>query len=370
VAGATLLIFSQGEASSAIVDRFLASVGEFSGRIGRWQIWSQAGGMIAAFPVAGAGLGTFPYVFPLFRTSGEGVGLAHAHNDYLELTAEVGVAGAVVGLVAIGLVARSLRRRAAILPDENSLGYAAVAGVASIALHSLADFNLAIPGNALTLAAVLGLALGCARAPFPVVAPLAQRTRRPGARAYLASAAIAAGVVVAVGAAVSGDAGRHSRIATRTAAPAMSDLLALVQARGAGEAEPSGLAGRYIGRRLEDALALQARGLRMWPTSSTGHLQMGKLRLGHCAATSLAATEPEGCVGQAMAELHASLELSPMSATTHADVARVLLAAWPLLDEQGREAAAPIVERAQRMNPTDGDLRGGVLARRPPEAVR
>ena len=59
-----------------------------------------------------------------------------------------------------------------------------------------------------------------------------------------------------------------------------------------------------------------------------------------------------------------------MSASAHADVARVLLAAWPILDDETRAAAEPIVARAERMNPSDGDLRGATLAMRSAEALR
>jgi O-antigen ligase len=369
VAGATTLVFSQGDAASAVVDRFLASVREMQGNVGRWQIWAQATGMAAAFPLAGSGLGTFPYIFPAFRTGGAGIGLAHAHNDYLELAAEVGAAGLALGLVAAALLARGVLRWRAHPRDESHLGYAALAGLAAIAFHSLADFNLAIPGNALTLAAVLGLALVSARTPFPVVAAPAEPARRPGVRAWLATGAMAAAALAVVVSAVTGDAGRTSRMAARTAAPALEDLLALVQARDEGGMEPSAEAGRYVERRLGDALSLQARALSEWPTSSRAHLQMGKLRIGHCAASALAAAEPEDCLPGALAELQAALALSPMSATTHADVARVLLAAWPVLDDASRADAAPIIERAQRMNPADRDLRGATLAMRAVEAA-
>jgi hypothetical protein len=369
VAGAAALIFSQGGAASAVIERFLASVRELQGDVGRWQIWAQAAGMVAAFPVAGAGLGTFPYVFPAFRTGGAGMGLAHAHNDYLEAAAEVGAAGLAIGLVAAVLVGRPLLRWLSRPRDEGHFGCAALAGLAAIAFHSLADFNLAIPANALTLAVVLGLALSAARTPFPVVAAVAEPARGVGTGPRLAAAGLAALSLGAVVSTVTGGAARTTQAAARAAAPALDDLVALVQAREEGGTEPSAEAGRYVERRLRDALALQARALRQHPTSSRAHLQMGRLRLGHCAAASLAGAEPAGCLTRALAELHAALALSPMSASTHADAARVLLAAWPVLDDPSRAAAGPIIERAQRMNPADPELRGATLAMRAVEAL-
>jgi O-antigen ligase len=369
VAGATALVFSQGDTASLVIDRFLASVRELGGNLGRWQIWTQAVGMTAAFPFAGAGLGTFPYVFPAFRTGGEGMGLAHAHNDYLELAAEVGIAGLAIALVALVVVGRALLRCLTRPRDASHVGYAALAGAAAIAFHSLIDFNMAIPGNALTLAVVLGLAVASARMPFPVVAGLAEPVRRPGLRMGLATGTMVAGSLAAAVSTLAWDASRMSLIAARTAAPAMDDLLAFAQVREEGEVGPSAEGGRYIERRLLNSVNIQARALREWPTSSRGHLQMGRLRIGYCAAASLAAEEPEGCLSDATDELHAALELNPTSAATHADVARILIAAWPVLDEAARAGAQPIIERARRMNPADRDLRGGILAMGSTEGV-
>jgi O-antigen ligase len=371
VAGATGLVFSQGEAATAIIDRFLVSVGELRGNLGRWQIWSQAAGMARSFPLIGAGLGAFPFVFPAFRSGGEGVGLEHAHNDYLELAAEVGATGCLVGLLAAGLVARSLRRRPLAADDHGLVGYAATAGLVAIALHSLTDFNLAIPGNSMTLAAVLGLSLACARTKYPVVAtPPVPVERRRGARAWLGAGALTAGAFAALTVTFGGGADRQFREASLVAAPAMSDLVALAQARGEGPTEATEEAGRYIARRLDKAVALQVGGLGEWPVSSRGHIGLAKLRIGQCAAASLAGAEPEGCMARAMQEFRAALDLSPMSASAHAEVARVLLAAWPILDDDTRTAAEPIVERAGRMNPSDRDLRGATLAMRSAEALR
>src|SRR2546425_410000 len=152
VVGATLLVFSQGGAALGLLDRFVITMDEFKGSVGRGQIWLQTAGMVRDFPLFGAGLGTFPYVFSAFRTAGPGKFLDHAHCDYLETAAEAGAIGCLILFAGAVWVVRSLPRRAGAPEAHSHLGYAALTGLVAIGIHSLTDFNLAIPSNALTLA--------------------------------------------------------------------------------------------------------------------------------------------------------------------------------------------------------------------------
>ena len=365
VAGATFLVFSQGEAASALVDRFALVFVEFKGALGRGQIWSQSAAVARAFPLVGAGLGTFPSVFPAFRTTGEGTFLDHAHSDYLELAAEAGALGCF--LVAVGglfVVLPLLRRRTT--PEPLSyVGYATLTAVAALAIHSLTDFNLAIPGNALTLAVLLGLTIRWARTPALVFA----ESRAGASSSPLSWSAVPAGlfVVAAVAATVPAIAGGEGsaegefRAAAGVAVPAIGDLQAFLQAHPddqAGFAET----GRYLEKRILTGIDMQSEGLRREPLSSAAHLQMARFVLARCAAASIAAPAPPDCRGRWLGEVHAALALSPMDRATYADAGRILLGAWPILDGQGRVEAAPIIERAQAMNPADQDLRGTLAA--------
>ena len=47
-----------------------------------------------------------------------------------------------------------------------------------------------------------------------------------------------------------------------------------------------------------------------------------------------------------------------MNADLHAQVARLLIASWPVLDEAERQAAGPVIERAVEMNREDPGLAG------------
>lgn len=132
-----------------IVERFFQIEG---GADGRLQIWQQTWQMVLDHP-AGIGLGNFEVVEPAYVDSGRvGIWYRHAHNDYLQLLAETGWAGAavlVVGffiflwrgvrqVVKIGFEAGRLRLLAAI---------GALAGLFSMAFHGVLDFNFQIPAN-------------------------------------------------------------------------------------------------------------------------------------------------------------------------------------------------------------------------------
>src|SRR6185295_3514260 len=191
--GATLLLFSQGDAGGSVVGRFLGVRADLSNGLGRWGIWTQAFTMLKAFPIAGVGLGVFPEVFPAFRSSGDGIYLDHAHNDFLEFAAETGAVGCIALAVAALLVTVAVLRRPASLRDFGLFGYAAIGSVLAIALHSITDFNLAIPGNALTVSVLLGIVICWTRSPSPVLA-LDPEPPRPWVARSLLPAAVVSGL--------------------------------------------------------------------------------------------------------------------------------------------------------------------------------
>jgi O-antigen ligase len=106
--------------------------------------------IILDHPWVGTGLGTLVVVYPRYASFYNGRTVDHAHNDYLELLADTGLIGGVCGLSFIGLL---FWRGFANLQLAAGSARAAVAGsfvgCAGMLLHSLLDFNLHIPSNAL-----------------------------------------------------------------------------------------------------------------------------------------------------------------------------------------------------------------------------
>jgi len=111
-------------------------------------------------PWTGTGLGTFVAVYPQYETAYDGLVVDHAHNDYLELLAEGGVAGGCCGLTFVGVLLRwGLRNLLRAEGRRLRAVYAgALTGCCGLLLHSLADFNLHIPANALLFLMLAALA--------------------------------------------------------------------------------------------------------------------------------------------------------------------------------------------------------------------
>jgi O-antigen ligase len=128
----------------------------------RLQIAKDSLRMIAARPVLGWGLGTFPVVYPSFRSFYTNYFVNEAHNDYVQTTVETGILGLAVVCGFIVLFYRTaLRRIERWRTDIRSAAtLAAIVGVTGILIHSLCDFNLQIPANAALFFTLSALATG------------------------------------------------------------------------------------------------------------------------------------------------------------------------------------------------------------------
>lgn len=144
---------------SQLVERFAVVVSDDQSE-GRAPIWGNTIRLIAAYPVVGVGLGNFyPGLLP-HQTYGNGLAWVHAHNDYLQLLAELGIIGALIPAGLLGLSLTSALRATFTAPtrDARLLGLACTGALVAIALHSLGDFNTYILANALVLAWICGIA--------------------------------------------------------------------------------------------------------------------------------------------------------------------------------------------------------------------
>jgi O-antigen ligase len=122
-------------------------------------------------PVLGWGLGTFPTVYPQFRSFYTNFFVNEAHNDYLQLLTEMGLLGfATMIWFLIVLYRRALPKIGNWTSDvSGAVTLACTLGFSGILVHSLVDFNLQIPANA----ALFYVFCTIAAAP-----PLLQRARR------------------------------------------------------------------------------------------------------------------------------------------------------------------------------------------------
>jgi O-antigen ligase len=120
----------------------------------RIQIWADTLRLISAYPVFGCGAGAYESALLRYKTAAPLNTVDYTHNDYLQILAELGAVGFMIVAALLLALLRMLFRA-----GERHLRLACLASVAAILLHSLVDFNLYIPANALALAWVCGL--GC-----------------------------------------------------------------------------------------------------------------------------------------------------------------------------------------------------------------
>ena len=141
-------------------------------RLDTWHIFRE-------HPWSGTGLGTLQTVFNAYETLYDAKVVNHSHNDYLEALAETGIVGAACCAWFLGaLFFRSLRRL--LLQDKSfsaALHLSGLVACTGFLVHSLVDFNLHIPGNALLFLLLANLATADISSPSPP-APARHRNYR------------------------------------------------------------------------------------------------------------------------------------------------------------------------------------------------
>jgi O-antigen ligase len=126
---------------------------------GRTVIWRDSLSQFRASPIVGTGLGTFSLGHRRFQTGLVDLLVDHAHDDYLEIATETGLLGA--GLLFLPILYLFCRMIVAFLADgrryRRAITLGCIGSTFAILLHSVTDFNLEIPTNALIFALVLGI---------------------------------------------------------------------------------------------------------------------------------------------------------------------------------------------------------------------
>jgi len=131
-------------------------------------------------PLLGTGLGTLQIVFPPYETLYDGKIVNHTHNDYLEALAETGLAGALCCAWFLGvLLSESLKRLRQLNSSfAGALQLAGFIACCGFLVHSLVDFNLHIPANAMLFFLMAHLAT----ADLPQAPPSSSPRRRRNSR--------------------------------------------------------------------------------------------------------------------------------------------------------------------------------------------
>jgi len=174
-----LLVFLAG-GGTVFVSNYLSKTLSYIQRVGtpeqsgqfdfavRRDIWVAAGQMWRDHFWWGVGPAHYDYRFREYRPENVQMSPDRAHNDYLNLLADWGTVGGIIvlaGMVAFGAGLRKTWKY--VRPPENDFGrglsnrYAfflgATAGLVALAVHSVVDFNLHIPANAILGVTLLAL---------------------------------------------------------------------------------------------------------------------------------------------------------------------------------------------------------------------
>jgi O-antigen ligase len=147
--------------SDPVVTRFETLGQEYSQTAqNRISIWRDTLKLIHQHPLFGTGLGTFSVAYTSVQTTFLNLLVDHAHCDYLEVVSELGLPGGILVFGSIiWILARAVRnywQSEARFDTAVCLG--CIGSITAILVHSLADFNLYIPANALVFTVILALA--------------------------------------------------------------------------------------------------------------------------------------------------------------------------------------------------------------------
>ena len=131
----------------------------------RTQLWLPLLRLIPKFPIIGSGLGTLAQLEPSTRTDGM-LGdfyLEYAHNEYLQLAIETGIVGLLCGCGFLLMLTLKVAKRIRDSRHNAWLYVGLLFSLSTIALHSFAEFGLAVPAIAVLAATVFGHIAGLGR---------------------------------------------------------------------------------------------------------------------------------------------------------------------------------------------------------------
>jgi O-antigen ligase len=179
-------LFFGGEGALA---RLAGTVNSDDPTTGRLQFWRGAASMIRDHPLAGVGLGAFGVAYGAYdKTNGRLYRLEQAHNDYLQVVSDAGLAGAALALFFVVVLFRAgFRRMESHDRARRAVALGALTGCFAVLVHSLFDFTLHTTSNALLFLVLAALATLDGR----VESPKRRRKRRRASAEEVAAGAAA-----------------------------------------------------------------------------------------------------------------------------------------------------------------------------------
>ncbi|MGH9486159.1 MAG: O-antigen ligase family protein [Terriglobales bacterium] len=121
----------------------------------RWHLMQSCLAIWRTSPWHGSGFNTFAVIYPQYQVMDFGKTVVHAHNEYVQMLAEMGVFGAVVVAAFVVLLFLGYRRGPA-HGTSRLVRRAALIGVIGFLAHSVIDFQFHNPANALLFFLIAG----------------------------------------------------------------------------------------------------------------------------------------------------------------------------------------------------------------------
>lgn len=166
VCGFFILAFIVLSSTPVVMEiKTLEQMGNIPSLRDRITVWGGIVGMIKDHPLLGTGPGTFATVFTRYQPPGMLMRYTQGHNDYLHFISEAGLALLPVMVwMIIALFANGFKKlnNPSRLVRGTTLG--AMSGITAILIHSIFDFNLHIPANAILFTALAAIVVS----PIPV----------------------------------------------------------------------------------------------------------------------------------------------------------------------------------------------------------
>ena len=154
-------------ASTPVVERVrtLMEKEEETSLHSRMVVWKGVMEMIGDYPLLGTGPGTFETIFTQYQPPGLRCRFTMAHNDYLHFISEAGLPLiAVIIWMIIALYRKGFKKMQNPSRLIRGITVGAMSGITAILVHSISDFNLHIPANALLFTVLAALVA----APLPI----------------------------------------------------------------------------------------------------------------------------------------------------------------------------------------------------------
>lgn len=156
---ATIVVGSVLIGGESSLTRFAETATSADITTNRTHIWNVTLSVIKNNPLLGAGLGAFPQVYTTFDTLNGMERVEQAHNDYLQILADAGIVGLLIGAFFVFWLFRDgLRNVKTHNTFRRGVAVGALAGCFAIFVHSIFDFVLhttAISMMFLTLCALV-----------------------------------------------------------------------------------------------------------------------------------------------------------------------------------------------------------------------